>query len=439
MGCYEISLGDTLGVGVPGQTERLIRFLVEAGIPVEKLAGHFHDTYGQAIGNTWAAYQCGIRVFDSSVAGLGGCPYAPGAKGNVATEDVAYMFEQAGIKTGVDLDVLVETGIWISKHLNKENGSRAGRALSVKRGKKLISKTTPQTGQSNAETPRSLQWDHQLGPELLKLYRSGTNLKIVLDRPRNGNALTTNMISSLTDLMEKISKDRSITRVAITARGRFFCTGMDLGKISSPVSQGQTTVEAQYERLTKLFEAISNSPQVTIACVQGPAFGGGIGLAFACDIRMMVKHANLTFSEIKLGLCPATISKQVIRELSIPFAREAMLSGRTILPVELARIGAVAKVVETELDLSKALDDYLTNLKQCAPQASQYVKHLVKLSWEDGGGGVKQEEGIRKIFMNMMMSDNRESAFGLQQFQKGNKRVDWDPYTLAKQPLNANL
>ncbi|PYI32155.1 aldolase [Aspergillus indologenus CBS 114.80] len=116
-GCYEVSLGDTLGVGSPATVRSLIRYLTDAGIPVSRLAGHFHDTYGRGVANVWEAYTCGVRVFDSSVAGLGGCPFAPGAKGNVATEDVAYMFHNAGIETGIDLASLVDTGAWISKQL----------------------------------------------------------------------------------------------------------------------------------------------------------------------------------------------------------------------------------------------------------------------------------------------------------------------------------
>ncbi|RAH86749.1 aldolase [Aspergillus japonicus CBS 114.51] len=116
-GCYEVSLGDTLGVGSPATVRSLIRYLTDAGISVSRLAGHFHDTYGRGVANVWEAYTCGVRVFDSSVAGLGGCPFAPGAKGNVATEDVAYMFHNAGIETGIDLASLVDTRAWISKQL----------------------------------------------------------------------------------------------------------------------------------------------------------------------------------------------------------------------------------------------------------------------------------------------------------------------------------
>lgn len=114
MGCYEVSLGDTLGVGTPDQVRSLITYLVEHGIPTSRLAGHFHDTYHTGAMNVWEAYRCGLRVFDSSVAGLGGCPYAPGSKGNVATEALVDMFHSAGVETGIDVPRLRETGKWIA-------------------------------------------------------------------------------------------------------------------------------------------------------------------------------------------------------------------------------------------------------------------------------------------------------------------------------------
>lgn len=128
MGCYEISLGDTIGVGVPSATRRLIEVVGER-VPRNRLAGHFHDTYGQALVNIHAALLEGVSVFDSSVAGLGGCPYAQGASGNVASEDVLYMLDGMGISTGVDLRSLVAVGHWICQQLGRENGSRVGRAM----------------------------------------------------------------------------------------------------------------------------------------------------------------------------------------------------------------------------------------------------------------------------------------------------------------------
>lgn len=128
LGCYEISLGDTIGVGTPLKAKRMLE-AVSAEVPIEKLAAHFHDTYGQALANLYAVLEEGISVIDASVAGLGGCPYAKGASGNVATEDVLYLLNGLGIKTGVDLNKLVTTGEWISEQLKRHNGSKVGQAL----------------------------------------------------------------------------------------------------------------------------------------------------------------------------------------------------------------------------------------------------------------------------------------------------------------------
>jgi len=135
MGCYEVSLGDTIGTGTPVKTKAMIEACA-ARVPVERLAGHYHDTYGQALANIYASLELGLATFDSSVAGLGGCPYAAGASGNVATEDVIYMMNGLGIRTGVDLERLVDIGQWISGVLKREYGSKAGKAIAAKRNKK---------------------------------------------------------------------------------------------------------------------------------------------------------------------------------------------------------------------------------------------------------------------------------------------------------------
>ena len=129
MGCAEISLGDTIGVGTPGAANALVRS-VAAAVPVDRLAVHFHDTYGQALANILACLDAGVRIVDTSVAGLGGCPYANGATGNAASEDVVYMLHGLGLETGIDLDELANTGAWISKQLQRPNNSKAGLALS---------------------------------------------------------------------------------------------------------------------------------------------------------------------------------------------------------------------------------------------------------------------------------------------------------------------
>ncbi|MCC5812985.1 MAG: hydroxymethylglutaryl-CoA lyase [Ectothiorhodospiraceae bacterium] len=131
MGCYEISLGDTIGVGTPLKAQRMIDAVAER-VPMDRLAAHFHDTYGQALTNLLAVMQLGVRTVDSSVAGLGGCPYAKGASGNVATEDVVYMLNGMGIRSGVDLDALANTGRWICGQLDKTPASKVAQALAAK-------------------------------------------------------------------------------------------------------------------------------------------------------------------------------------------------------------------------------------------------------------------------------------------------------------------
>ena len=130
MGCYEISLGDTIGVGTPGKAQRMIGAVAER-VPVDRLAAHFHDTYGQALANVYAVMELGIASIDSAVAGLGGCPYAPGASGNVATEDVLYMLDGLGIETGVDLDRLLAASRFICDHLGRMPASRVAQARRV--------------------------------------------------------------------------------------------------------------------------------------------------------------------------------------------------------------------------------------------------------------------------------------------------------------------
>ncbi|MBP6115955.1 MAG: hydroxymethylglutaryl-CoA lyase [Neisseriaceae bacterium] len=130
LGCYEISLGDTIGVGTPLATMAVIDAVAKR-VPLPQLAGHFHNTYGMAIANIFAALQMGVAVFDASVAGLGGCPYAKGASGNVATEDVVYLLNGLGIDTGVDLPQLVATAQWISQALGKPPASHSAKAMQV--------------------------------------------------------------------------------------------------------------------------------------------------------------------------------------------------------------------------------------------------------------------------------------------------------------------
>ena len=132
LGCDEIDIADTIGVGTPNKVKTVMQALVQE-FPIDRLSGHFHDTYGQALANIYASLDVGISIYHASVAGLGGCPYAKGATGNVATEDVLYLMQGLGIETGIDLDAVVEAGQFISQHLGRKGASRAGNAIAAKR------------------------------------------------------------------------------------------------------------------------------------------------------------------------------------------------------------------------------------------------------------------------------------------------------------------
>jgi hydroxymethylglutaryl-CoA lyase len=140
MGCDEIGIADTIGVGTAKRVREVFSSAAQQ-YPIAQLSGHFHDTYGQGVSNALACVETGVRRLDSSIAGLGGCPYAKGATGNVATEDIVYMLHGMGYATGLDLNQLVETGQWISQHLGRKSSSRAGNAIAIKLAANAASQT----------------------------------------------------------------------------------------------------------------------------------------------------------------------------------------------------------------------------------------------------------------------------------------------------------
>jgi hydroxymethylglutaryl-CoA lyase len=427
MGCYEVGLGDTLGVGTAVDTEKLLRVLLTE-IPANRLAGHYHDTYGQAVANVIKSFDMGLRAFDSSVAGLGGCPYAKGATGNVATEDVVYMFERAGVSTGVDLQQLAEVGDWISQKVNQKNNSRAGSAI-VAKGRSE-SASTVKTATTEAEAP-TLSWKVESDDGEMRVSRAANVVKITLTRTRNGNALSSSMVEGITSLFHKLAEDRSVFQIVLDAEGKFFCTGMDLSSSGTTASNDQNLKDKYYSKVEGLFSSIMNSPQTTIAVVDGKCYGGGVGLAFACDIRLVSPKTRFTMTEIKLGLSPATISRHMVREWGISFAREAMLSGREVTPEELKTIGAVHGIAPTADGLDSFAMDYLHRLRNCAPRSAAACKELVRLGWTDPGGS-EQTRYIKQVFAEMMLPGS-EGEHGTSQFRKKIKNVDWGQFWASKQ------
>ncbi|KAH7142761.1 hydroxymethylglutaryl-lyase [Dactylonectria estremocensis] len=427
MGCYEVGLGDTLGVGTPKDTQALLKLLLR-DIPASKLAGHFHDTYGMGIANIFQAYEMGIRTFDSSVAGLGGCPYAPGARGNVATEDIVYGLEQAGIDTGVNLDELISVGQWISQKLGIPYGSRAGAALAAKRAATVAVKN-PKPAAPEAKQARS--WTNEIDTGEYRVSRSETALRITLTRPKNGNSMTVAMLEGLTNLFRNLAKDSSVYHVVIEAEGKYFCTGMDLsGGTAIFKNSGESSY---YGKVLSLFDAIDQTPQTTIALVDGPCYGGGVGLGFACDVRLASPKAAWTLSEVKIGVNPAIISKYLVREWGASMAREAMISGREVSPDELQRVGAVHSITEPGESLSSKLDSYLDQLEKGAPRAAAVNKELVRVGWY--GPETKAQAGMIQRAYYQMMSPGLEGEHGIQQFQNKTKSFSWREFWGGRNPF----
>lgn len=431
MGCYEVGLGDTLGVGSAADTQRLLEVLLRE-IPADKLAGHFHDTYGQGVANVMRAYDMGIRTFDSSVAGLGGCPYAPGAKGNVASEDIVYALERAGASTGVDLDKLIQSGQWISSQLKMPYGSRAGEAIAAKKQSQAAKAKDSKSEAQPVAAAR--KWELVEDKGEYNISRSGTAVKITLTRPRNGNALTDAMLEGVTSLFHKLAADPSVYQIVIAAEGKFYCTGMDVSGNTDTASAKKSDAEADYyDKVLALYDAIDYAPQTTIALVDGLAYGGGVGLTFACDVRLASASSRWTLSEAKLGVSPAVISKYLVRELGPSFAREAMISCREMNPTELHRVGGLHAVAEDSAALNQTLDKYLDQLERSAPRATATNKELVRLVWSDPNGQ-RQADLVESTFHSMMVPGS-EGEHGIAQLRKKVKLFSWQEFWGGKSPM----
>ena len=420
LGCDEVGLGDTLGIGTPRKTQKLVDLLLK-DVEASKLTGHFHDTYGQAVANVTTAYQVGLRTFDSSVAGLGGCPYAPGAKGNVATEDIVYTFEESGISTGIDLEKLALVGQWISNELELPNSSRAGAAIAGKKDLDTLNSAVSGKERSEAQEQSSNRtWTIETKTDGYTVSRSGNAVKITLTRPNTGNAMTTEMLTSLTELFEHTAKDPQTFHIVLAAEGKFFCTGMDL------TGDSRADPSEYHDKIVRLFQAIDNAPQVTIAAIQGSAFGGGVGLGFACDVRLATKATKWRLAEVKLGMSPAIISKYMSREWGIPFFREAMLSGRDVGTGELKQLGAIHGIANSPEELDTLVEEYLDQLKYCAPEAAATCKQLVRNSFT-GPGSQNQDSFIRKTF-DKMLAAGSEGQYGIKKFQQKVRQIDWSTF-----------
>jgi hydroxymethylglutaryl-CoA lyase len=253
-----------------------------------------------------------------------------------------------------------------------------------------------------------------------EVSRRDRTIKITLDRPDQGNALTLNLTKDLTSVFSRYSSDNSVHRIVLTARGRYFCTGMHLQEdlFTSPAQRGSA--------LQDLFRAIDTCPKTTIAVINGPAFGGGVGLAMVCDIRLAVENAYFCLSEAKLGLCPAIVSRYLVREWGVSLVRMAMLTARKIQPHTLSNIGVLHAIAQDQVGLDNTLDRMLSDLMLVAPQASANTKKLLAEVIADDP---VLDRLALDVFQNMF-SENSEARYGVAQFRDGNRNVNWDNVTV---------
>ncbi|KAH6675393.1 ClpP/crotonase-like domain-containing protein [Plectosphaerella plurivora] len=263
-------------------------------------------------------------------------------------------------------------------------------------------------------------------PEFL-IARRGPVVKIELTRPKSRNSLTSDLVSGLKDAYSRIARDPSIFRIYLTGQGSVFCAGMNLAPPKAGSPSNEEANRAQLADFKGLLQAIENAPQVTVALINGPCYGGGNGLAFANDIRVSVRDATFNLTEVKLGLAPCAISPVLAREWGLALCRTAMLTARPVAAKELRAIGAIYALANDVDHLQGEVKEELEKrLRASAPGASSVCKELVKVAWTSPGGK-EQDEVVARSFVDMM-TPSKEARHGIQQFKKGVREVDWEKF-----------
>ncbi|KAI9690879.1 MAG: hypothetical protein M1822_008499 [Bathelium mastoideum] len=254
------------------------------------------------------------------------------------------------------------------------------------------------------------------------VFRRNGTIKIYLNHPEHCNALTMTMVEGITRLFRILSTDSSVYRIVVTGHGRYFCTGMHL------TEDIFASIPKRSEALRDLFHCIDTCPKTTVALINGPAFGGGVGLAMVCDVRLALVNTFFCLSEVKLGLCPATISKFLVREWGFSLARMAMTTGRNVHAQTLHNAGAIHTLAPDIESLEKAAEEFLSDARLAAPRAAALCKTLVREAARNGDiDGL-----IGKVFEDML-DQGSESEYGVSQFQKGIKGIVWEDLTQNKQ------
>ena len=254
------------------------------------------------------------------------------------------------------------------------------------------------------------------------VFRHNGTIKICLNHPEQCNALTATMVEGITRLFKTLSADSSIYRIIVTGHGRYFCTGIQLTEdLFASVPERSTA-------LRDLFNSIDTCPKITVALINGPAFGGGVGLATVCDVRLALSESFFCLSEVKLGLCPAIISKVLVREWGASLARMAMMTGRKVQAQILYNTGAIHALAPDLESLEKTAEEFLSDTKLAAPRAAASCKTLVR----EAAGSGDMDGLIGEVFEDML-DQGSESEYGILQFRNGIRGVVWEDIARKKQ------
>lgn len=366
-GVDEISLGDTIGAATPDQVAFLIR-LLKQDLPLSKLALHFHDTRGTALANVLAGLSEGVSIFDASIGGLGGCPYAPGAAGNLATEDLVYMLHSMGIDTGVDLDRLVDAGAYAQSIVGRELPGRYLQAALSRRAKGC-----PSLECDNKSMSKAVAVD-----ERVVLVEKGDGLAwIKLNRLSVHNCLSREVLNSIIKAAFELACDPQVRVVAIIGAGaKVFCAGADLTERKT-MTEGETL--DYLALIQKTMKALESMPQPVIAAINGSAFGGGTELALACDLRVMMSGAQLRLTEVKLGIIPGAGGTQRLpRLIGKSKAKEMILTAAPLSAQAGLELGLIHRVVTDD----GALDEngFMVPLMNEVKVWAQEIKKAAPLS-----------------------------------------------------------
>ncbi|KAF9585690.1 EnoyL-CoA hydratase [Lunasporangiospora selenospora] len=261
--------------------------------------------------------------------------------------------------------------------------------------------------------------------------KQGAVATITLNRPKRGNALSGTLVNLFLDILNGAIDDPSVRVIVITGNGKYFCTGMDL------TPQGDTSSATDPVAMTQsMFSALSRSPKPTIARVNGPALGGGVGIFFSCNFRIAQSSAYFSMPEVHRGLIPALISEVIVPQLGAFRSKQYMLSGERVTAQEGYRVGFVTAVVEDQEALDRAVQEYVNLLLMGGPNAMRNIKDLVDAVDSRGGDPTFTPQYVREAFGKMITSD--EAAHGIGAFASREK-PNWDDFGLGADKLKPKL